>query len=205
MAQSITLIGATYPDVPSILLPKSTSGRAQFDDTTIASNAASASDIASGKLAWVNGSLLTGTGSGGGRGLEYETGTYTPTSDIAQPTISFANTHTIRPHYVMIVDTTEATPTANSAYMWAIINWYDLFGTGIRISDSQINYARTLYIYKTSGNFTTAGNNISFLDGTINTSMVYYLTEATFTPYLGGTSRYFRANKTYKWIAVWKP
>ena len=66
MAQSITLMGATYPDVPSILLPKSTSGMAQFDDTTIASNAASAADIASGKLAWVNGSLLTGTASGGG-------------------------------------------------------------------------------------------------------------------------------------------
>ena len=68
MAQSITLMGATYPDVPSVLLPKSTSGMAQFDDTTIASNAATAADIASGKLAWVNGSLLTGTGSGGGGG-----------------------------------------------------------------------------------------------------------------------------------------
>lgn len=68
MAQSITLMGATYPDVPSVLLPKSSSGMAQFDDTTIASNAATAADIASGKLAWVNGSLLTGTGSGGGGG-----------------------------------------------------------------------------------------------------------------------------------------
>lgn len=71
MAQSITLMGASYPDVPSILLPKSTSGMAQFDDTTIASNAASAADIASGKLAWVNGTLLTGTGSGGGGGGAY--------------------------------------------------------------------------------------------------------------------------------------
>ena len=66
MAQSITLMGATYPDVPSILLPKSTSGMAQFDDTTIASNAAAASDITSGKLAYVNGALITGTNSGGG-------------------------------------------------------------------------------------------------------------------------------------------
>lgn len=66
MAQSITLMGATYPDVPSILLPKSTSGMAQFDDTTISSNAAAASDITSGKLAYVNGALITGTNSGGG-------------------------------------------------------------------------------------------------------------------------------------------
>lgn len=53
-----------------MLLPKSTSGMAQFDDTTIASNAASASDIASGKLAYVNGVLLTGTASGGGSSWE---------------------------------------------------------------------------------------------------------------------------------------
>ena len=65
MAQDITLLGASYSDVPSVLLPKSTSAMAQFDDTTIATNAASAKDIASGKLAWVNGLLLTGTASGG--------------------------------------------------------------------------------------------------------------------------------------------
>lgn len=68
MAQSITLLGATYNDVPSVLLPKTGGGTAQFDDTTIASNAASASDIASGKLAYVNGVLVTGTSSGGGGG-----------------------------------------------------------------------------------------------------------------------------------------
>ena len=66
MAQNITLMDASYSDVPSVLLPKTGGGTAQFDDTTIASNAAAASDIASGKLAYVNGSLVTGTSSGGG-------------------------------------------------------------------------------------------------------------------------------------------
>ena len=66
MAQNITLMGASYSDVPSVLLPKTGGGTAQFDDTTIASNAAAAGDIASGKLAYVNGSLITGTSSGGG-------------------------------------------------------------------------------------------------------------------------------------------
>ena len=68
MAQNITLLGASYADVPSVLLPKTGGGTAQFDDTTISTNAASAGDIASGKLAYVNGVLLTGTGSGGGGG-----------------------------------------------------------------------------------------------------------------------------------------
>ncbi len=66
MAQNITLLGASYSDVPSVLLPKTGGGTAQFDDTTIASNGAAASDIASGKFAYVNGSLITGTSSGGG-------------------------------------------------------------------------------------------------------------------------------------------
>lgn len=65
MAQTISLMGAVYPDVPSVLLPKQGGGTAQFDDTTIASNAAAAADIASGKLAYVNGVKLTGTGGGG--------------------------------------------------------------------------------------------------------------------------------------------
>ena len=66
MAQNITLLGASYSDVPSVLLPKTGGGTAQFDDTTIASNAAAASDITNGKMAYVNGSLVTGTNSGGG-------------------------------------------------------------------------------------------------------------------------------------------
>lgn len=66
MAQNITLLGASYSDCPAVLLPKTGGGTARFDDTTIASNGAAAGDIASGKLAYVNGSLITGTASGGG-------------------------------------------------------------------------------------------------------------------------------------------
>lgn len=65
MAQNITLMGASYSDVPAVTLPKTGGGSATFYDTTIASNGAAATDIASGKLAYVNGSLITGTATGG--------------------------------------------------------------------------------------------------------------------------------------------
>lgn len=64
MAKNITLMGANYSDVPSVVLPKTGGGTAEFTDTSDAD--ATASDIASGKTAYVNGVKIVGEGSGGG-------------------------------------------------------------------------------------------------------------------------------------------
>ena len=65
MAQNISLMGATYSDVPAVLLPKATSGMAQFTDVT--DTTAAAADVASGKYFYTaDGTKTQGTASGGG-------------------------------------------------------------------------------------------------------------------------------------------
>lgn len=63
MAQNITLLGASYSDVPAVMLPKTGGGTARFDDAT--PTTAVDEDVAQGKIYLrADGSLGTGTGSG---------------------------------------------------------------------------------------------------------------------------------------------
>ncbi len=65
MAQNITLLGASYQDVPSVSLPKTGGGTASFVD--VSDTTAVASDVASGKIFFLaDGTQATGTGEGGG-------------------------------------------------------------------------------------------------------------------------------------------
>lgn len=64
MAQNITLMGATYSDVPGVQLPKSGGGTALFTDVT--GTTAVADDVASGKVFYnASGARTVGTASGG--------------------------------------------------------------------------------------------------------------------------------------------
>ena len=65
MAQNITIMGASYGDVPSVNLPKTGGGTASFTDVT--DTTAAASDVASGKYFYTSAGVKTqGIASGGG-------------------------------------------------------------------------------------------------------------------------------------------
>ena len=68
MAKDISLLGATYHDVPAVTLPKSGGGTASFTDVT--DTTATASDVAAGTYFYAaNGARTAGTATLGGNVL----------------------------------------------------------------------------------------------------------------------------------------
>lgn len=144
----------------------------------------------------------------GGGGLEYESGTYTPTSDTAQPTISFSNSHTKPPAFVAISDASAASGiSSNSNTSWAIVDHYRIAGTGWPYSTSATRTGIAFWTYRSSNGTSSGSQQIQYdSDNTGSSSASYYrywATASNFKPGSNSTSRYFRRNRNYKWIAVW--
>lgn len=150
-------------------------------------------------------------GSGGGGGLVYETGTYTPASDIAKPTISFTNTHTTLPMYWAFYDSTGTySSTGSTNHVSIFENFYEHTGIPIYSTSSELMYAVAPYRYRSSANSTMSGSTtqITHPPNETGTSQYYYQNWCTTTGFIPNTSsstRYWKAGRTYKWIAIWAP
>ena len=207
----ISLMGAVFPGVPKVILPVDGGGTATFTD--VSDTTAAAADGASGKYFYTaDGTKTAGTASGGGGGgLVYETGTYTPASDIAKPTISFANTHSTMPMFIMMEDTTETyDSTTNSMYAFNMMNYYGFTNATMYYSSTGKRYANGLAIYRSSNASSITQSTISIThpptDTTDNSNSYYryFMSEAWFKP-CNTSTYYWRSGRTYKWIAVWAP
>lgn len=85
MSKNVTLMGASYSAVPSVVLPQTGGGDAQFFD--VSDTTAAAADVATGKYFYTAAGVRTqGTNSGGGGVSNVVTGTfqYSTTSAAAQ-------------------------------------------------------------------------------------------------------------------------
>ena len=154
---------------------------------------------------------VTGTYSGGGgSGLEYEEGTWTPSEETGYPTILFAKNHDTLPTMVSLTDIGEGfTPTGTTAVtVWQYYDAWKMAGHGFPSSSNTLaySYIDIFYVSKSGGigstRVTTSHNSSE--TGSDAQYPSYYVSTTAFMPYTNG-SRYYKAGRTYKWIAVWYP
>ena len=178
----------------------------------ISDTTAVAGDVAQGKYFYTAEGVKTqGTASGGGGGLEYEAGTWTPASDTSDYTISFANTHTDAPFYYAICDADgTAVDSGQTAAYVVYFNYGQLFG-GIKPGTGSDQYGITSTGYT---NNTTPPTSIAIFTYTQTHPSSDSGNSTTFYPRYWTTetgiranaySRTFKAGRTYKWIAIWVP
>lgn len=153
----------------------------------------------------------TGGGGGDGLGLEYESGTWTPSADTSRGTIAFTNTHTTPPLFIMLTDDTQTDDTQTRAPTNSNLafSYNDHYRQVVHVVGNRYGYIAYMYATNDTGG-TSSGTQIlslsSDMDNDTSGTMAKYYAKATeFYPSSNSASRYWRANRTYKWIAVWAP
>ena len=149
--------------------------------------------------------------SGGSSGLEYEEGTWTPSSDVTRGTILFTNTHTKPPSIVILVDAYSengSVTTANSDIAFVFVKIGDILGDSFPWYQTSETSRSNLLSYISQSTVTTSPTvggygNISDDVGSTDTYSSYYATSAGFYPYARSTTRYWRSGREYKWKAIW--
>lgn len=170
MAKDITLLGASYSAVPAVLLPQTGGGTARFDDTSDAD--ATAADISTGKTAYVNGSKITGTNSGGGGSSNFVQGTFHTNSSAGVQSVTIPYTGSGYPIMAYIVIDGGAyvsgTTWYNSTQRYAIGVWAmskAVMSTAPTYTTSGTqNTAVTMSIYKNSTSSSTSYTRTSAMN-----------------------------------------
>lgn len=223
MAQNITLLGASYADVPAVTLPKTGGGEATFTDVT--PTTAAAADVASGKMFFdALGVLTQGTASGGGGGASnVVTGTFKGTTTNAAMDVNLAYTGSGYPIAWMIYPS-EGTYNSSGTF-YALVQRYALQMVACVKIDSNntpsypssadsaaFDRATLLYRYKnstsSSTNYSQSGQPSPVLyldDDAASTNYRYAIMRSNkkMSVFIAGTSYGFAANIEYTYCVIY--
>ena len=195
VSSTATVVVTEEPDVNGGIIKNITA-------TDISDTTAVASDVAQGKYFYTSSGVKTaGTASGGGGGLEYEEGTWTPSANTAEPTFLFQNTHTDLPCFVSL------TVYPGQGSMPSDYSWMQIQFTNINklADDTDVRNEQGVYAYVRRSQRGVYQAQSVFLDGRSEEYEIdTYLSTTGFAPTHEPTI-YWRTGYTYKWIAVWAP
>ncbi len=145
-------------------------------------------------------------------GLNYETGTYTPSQDVAEPLIYYSNSHTDTPIFIVFEDATNTyADTKYSNQLFIYCDFEKILGASLYPSSTSMNYVFAFYRYRTTNVSSFASSNTfmshpsSDTTESSNSYPRYWANTERFRPNSNSSTRYWRAGRTYKWIAVWAP
>ena len=171
MAQNISLLGASYSAVPAVTLPRTGGGTARFDDCTVVT--AAASDVASGKVFVASdGTITTGTNSGGGGASNFVHGTFTTNSSAGVQSVTIPYTGNGYPimAYIVIKGGAYVSGTTwyNSTQRYAIGVWAMsksvMSSSPTYTTSGTQNQAVTMSIYKNSTSTSTSYTRTSAMN-----------------------------------------
>ena len=151
---------------------------------------------------------------GGGGGLEYETGEWSPEEDTNVAQVYFQRTHNIPPICVAIADKKTDTATANSGLANMYFDYYRLLGYGysrstsssttktriVRYNDSVGTGSSIAQVYSTSATYDSDNP-----DSSSSSYSRYYVNTDKFRVDTGNSGRFWHKDHIYKWLAIWAP
>ena len=200
-------------NIPQFLITYNGDGTIEFEES--APNVYSETITENGTYTPGNGQLYNevivnvpgGGSSSSVSGLEYEEGTWTPSEDLQSTWITFSNAHTVAPFYYMIMDVTATyNSTSNSNGGIVYYNWGQVFGEPLHISSSSVRYGVGR---KFISNGSSSANNITqpYTNNTDSSASYsrYWAKETGIKADSYSNGYFWRAGRTYKWIAVWTP
>ena len=142
-------------------------------------------------------------------GFNYETGTFSPSSDVATYNISFSRTHSWMPFFAMVVDVTGTyDSTTNTSHYMCYHNYLQAWSELDKMASSTNVYGYTHIAYRSAGTSSFVYNQYPFYYSFTNTSSTnqnyprYWITETGIKAQTVSTA-YWRAGRTYRWFAIW--